>query len=192
MTLAEQKKLLRKDLRNQCKALTSQEVAKASERINSLLMNEELWQHSRLIAAYWSDGSEPDLSQFCQWAIANGKQVFLPRFKAEIDGYELVEVINFANDLRSGRYGIMEPFAELDAVDDVKLLEMSWLVPGVGYDSRGNRLGRGKGYYDRLLKGRTGRVIGALFGFQKVDDLPVEEHDQRLDMVVNEEKIEQF
>ena len=58
------------------------------------------------------------------------------------------------------------------------------LVPGLGFDARGHRLGRGKGHYDRLLAGFTGMKIGVAFDFQIVTEVPREPHDIALDAVV--------
>ena len=58
------------------------------------------------------------------------------------------------------------------------------LVPGMAYDAQGHRLGRGKGYYDRLLAGLDCRKIGVCFDFQKVSEVPVDVHDIPVDIVV--------
>ena len=58
------------------------------------------------------------------------------------------------------------------------------LVPGLGFDARGHRLGRGKGHYDRLLAGFGGRKIGVAFDFQIMAEVPCEAHDIVLDDIV--------
>ncbi|MDE6243728.1 MAG: 5-formyltetrahydrofolate cyclo-ligase, partial [Muribaculaceae bacterium] len=63
------------------------------------------------------------------------------------------------------------------------------VVPAVAYDRRGNRLGRGKGYYDRLLATTKASKIGVAYEFQVVDDIPAESHDVPVDIVITENGI---
>lgn len=68
-----------------------------------------------------------------------------------------------------------------------KLVEPEWfLVPGVGFTLRGQRLGRGRGYYDRFLENQTGIKIGLAWSGQLKEDLPVESHDCHMDFIVTE------
>lgn len=80
-------------------------------------------------------------------------------------------------------FGILEPVGELytdyDAIDLI-------VVPGVAFDRHGNRLGRGRGYYDKILKEtRVARKVGICFGFQFVEEVPVDELDVRMDLVIH-------
>lgn len=59
------------------------------------------------------------------------------------------------------------------------------LIPGLGFDFRNNRLGRGKGFYDRYLKGFKGLKIGVCFKSQIVEQIPCEEHDIKMDMIIS-------
>jgi 5-formyltetrahydrofolate cyclo-ligase len=59
-----------------------------------------------------------------------------------------------------------------------------WIVPGIAFDAVGNRLGRGKGFFDGLLREATGVTVGLAHDFQIVEKVPVEAHDVRLDFVV--------
>lgn len=86
------------------------------------------------------------------------------------------------NDLAVGAYHIEEPvgppFTELAQIGCV-------VVPGVAFDRRGNRLGRGKGYYDRLLPRLPhARKVGLCFPFQLVDEVPAEPFDIRMDEII--------
>ena len=90
--------------------------------------------------------------------------------------------------LRPGRYGVLEPPAELAAEPlgpDVLVL-----VPGLAFDRTGGRLGRGGGHYDRALARRRGaRSFGTGFAFQVVEELPLEPWDARVDALLTEEGI---
>ena len=68
---------------------------------------------------------------------------------------------------------------DYDAIDLI-------VVPGVAFDRHGNRLGRGRGYYDKILKEtRVARKVGICFGFQFVEEVPVDELDVRMDLVIH-------
>ena len=85
-------------------------------------------------------------------------------------------------DLQEGAFGIMEPCGEL--FTDYEAIDVA-IIPGMAFDRHGNRLGRGKGYYDRFLPLLPTRVfkIGVCFPFQLLDDIPMEEHDIKMDVV---------
>jgi 5-formyltetrahydrofolate cyclo-ligase len=90
------------------------------------------------------------------------------------------------NQWRAGAFGIREPDPQQSS--EVALQNCAAvLVPGLAFDRRGMRLGRGGGLYDRALVGYSGKKIGVAYGAQVLrEDLPVEAHDQRMDFVVTE------
>jgi len=113
----------------------------------------------------------------------------LERFKAEkqffmpvVDGDNL-KILPYTEEQRIGAFNISEPvgsdFVSIDSIDLV-------IVPGVGFSSDGCRLGRGKGFYDRLLSGATCYKIGVCFECQNNPDIGVvsEPHDVRMDTVL--------
>ena len=86
------------------------------------------------------------------------------------------------NDLSVGQFGIFEP---TQVCPRVNLNELDFLlVPGVGFTLAGRRLGRGKGYYDRLLAEARGTKCGVAFDWQVTVDVPAEPHDILLDCIV--------
>ena len=107
-----------------------------------------------------------------------------PAFRAPVvtgDDLEL-RVYTGPGDLATGAYGIEEPtgalFTDYDAIDFI-------VVPGVAFDRNGNRLGRGKGYYDRLLpRIPSAYKAGICFPFQIVEEVPAETFDIRMDEVI--------
>lgn len=103
-----------------------------------------------------------------------------------VEAGELVfhEVRDFDAGLEKGAYGIMEPKTDLPKVTitDVDI----FLCPGLAFDPTGGRIGRGKGFYDRMLKmARPDALkVGVCFGFQLVDGIVMEEHDVRMNAVI--------
>ncbi len=107
----------------------------------------------------------------------NRKRFFLPR----VNGVNLDILPYDKSRLRLGAFQIEEPDGN-DTVD-ISSIEMV-VVPAVAYDRKGNRVGRGKGYYDRLLKDTKALKIGVAYDFQLVDQIDTEDHDVGVDIVI--------
>ena len=138
------------------------------------------FRQARTVLLYWSMDDEVFTHDFvCKWA--DRKRVLLPCVKGDV--LEL-RAFRGLDSLRPGEgFGIPEPVGELFA--DYGTIDLI-IVPGVAFDARGNRLGRGRGYYDKILK-ETGsaRKIGVCFDFQFIDDVPVDALDVRMDTVIH-------
>ncbi|MCQ2380121.1 MAG: 5-formyltetrahydrofolate cyclo-ligase [Victivallaceae bacterium] len=129
-------------------------------------------------------GAEPDLG-----SLAAGKRLFLPRFNRNQLAYEMVEINNPERDLAIGRYGIPEPVSTLPAASEADLAGMFYLVPAVACDRCGVRLGRGGGYYDRILRGEA-TWAAVVYSCQLSDEkLPSEPHDVSMDYVVTDAEV---
>mgnify|MGYP002654470245 CR=1 FL=1 len=120
-----------------------------------------------VIASYHPLPGEPDVTEFNQWAIAMGKTLLLPR----IEGEQLV----FADgDLSSGSHGIYEPTGSAQNLTKSQLI----LLPALAVDKSGNRLGKGKGFYDRALSQVSGIAkYAVVFDSEILDSIPTEPHD---------------
>ena len=141
----------------------------------------------RSVALYNPIQNEVETGEIRDHALVTGKNVFFPRFGLK-DSLELIK-IESATEFSQGRFGILEPTGErrLAGRDQEELVVF---VPGVAFDLRGNRLGRGKGWYDRLIKELGGAILVALaYDFQIVDEVPAEEWDQRVHYVITERSI---
>ena len=157
-----------------------------SEAIIRTLLALRDYREAQVIAAYASFGSELDTSGFLLRALAAGKQLLLPRIDKAKRCLELRRVTNIESDLAAGVWGIREPALHCPRVDAAQAQFM--LVPGVAFTRRGERLGYGGGYYDRLLTEvapLTRRVAGA-FSIQLVDAVPVDQRDQPVHAIVTE------
>ena len=142
--------------------------------IAEVLHDWAVWQSARAICAYAALPGECDVLD--PWPL--GKQVALPR----VSGGELsAHWVGGPDDLVCGSFGIWEPApstfptsGEFDVI----------LVPGLAFDVRGGRLGRGKGHYDRFLAATKGLRVGVCFDDQIVESVPCESHDIAMDFLV--------
>ena len=133
------------------------------------------------ILAYWPLPDEVDIRPLIDQLVGQGIKVVLPK----VTGDETMELRRYTSraDLQEGAFHIMEPVGEaFDAYDQIDFA----LVPGMAFDAAGHRLGRGKGYYDRFLSAhRHIYKIGVCFPFQRVAEVPSEEHDVMMDEVIS-------
>lgn len=179
---AHAKPTLRARLRAELKAHSSASAASASAALCVRVRASPLWQTARAVLLFFPLPCEPDISPLLDEALASGKLLALPRFNATTNAYEPVQIRDLARELVTGPFGVREPTADCPLAP-MNRLDLA-LVPGLGFDARGHRLGRGKGHYDRLLVGFTGMKIGVAFDFQIVTEVPAEPHDIVLDAVV--------
>lgn len=181
-TSAQLKVALRAKLRRELKAHSPANAASASADLCARVQSSTAWQAARAVLLFFPLPSEPDISPLLTDALAAGKLLALPRFNAAANAYEAVRVTDPVRELATGPFQVREPVVACPVVA-LNRLDLA-LVPGLGFDARGHRLGRGKGHYDRLLAGFTGMKIGVAFDFQIVAEVPREPHDIALDAVV--------
>ncbi len=143
------------------------------------------------VAVYAATPGEVSLDSWIENRQKCGKRVLLPRFDSLRGDYVLAPVRDWERDTIAGKFGIREPRPELAAVDPETAAggNLVWLVPGLGFDRTGGRLGRGRGYYDRLLREVRGLKIGVAFSWQILPELPAGPDDIRMDLIVTEAEI---
>ena len=170
------------------RACPARAVKSASDAIARRLLALPEFTSATLVALYAAIECEVELECVIAECGRLGKRVFLPRFNSTVGTYEMVEIENFERDTKPGRFAIREPVPQCLPMN--KSISHSgqllWLVPGIAFDLQGRRLGRGGGYYDRLLAARGGFRVGVAYDWQIVADLPEQAHDQVMDMVVSE------
>lgn len=156
-----------------------------SVRIQDRLILLPEFTAARSLALYHPVKLEVETAAIFAAAQAAGKMICFPRVHG--DHLEFIAVDRLA-DLVRGRYGILEPAAGTPfPVSQLDLV----ILPGIGFDLSGFRLGYGKGYYDRALAGYSHRtkLVGLGYAVQVVAALPIHDHDIALDIVVTEEEI---
>jgi 5-formyltetrahydrofolate cyclo-ligase len=185
--MREKKHSLRAAALAQRSLLSRSESLARSRLIQARVLQFPPYLLSRSVALYNPIQNEVETGAIRDHALVTGKNVFFPRFGPE-DSLELIK-IGSATEFSPGRFGILEPTGEgrLAGRDQEELVVF---VPGVAFDLRGNRLGRGKGWYDRLIKELGEATLVAIaYDFQIVDEVPAEEWDQRVHYVITERSV---
>jgi len=176
------KAALRRQLRELARGLSSGERAAASAHARALLAAQPLWRQARAVLFYAPLPDELDLWPLLLEALREGRRIALPRYLPGAGEYGAALLAEPAHDLAPGKLGILEPVSHCP-IFPLNRLDLV-LAPGLGFDPHGRRLGRGKGYYDRLLAQVGGVRCGVGLDAQVVSALPAEPHDQMLDCIL--------
>jgi 5-formyltetrahydrofolate cyclo-ligase len=181
-SISERKTSLRQQFRVLTRSIAPEQAAAASEDLRKHLLGSPYWQQAQRILMFYPLNDEPDIAPLLQQALTAGKTIALPRYNSSLGVYEAALIRSLTEDLVPGRFGVREPSPNCPALP-LNQLDLT-LVPGIAFDASGRRLGRGKGFYDRLLPGTTGMTLGLAFDWQESDALPTEPHDVELDAIL--------
>lgn len=174
--MKEKKGKLRKLVKARVKAIS---FAEREKRATALLR--AVWEHPAFkqvqnVLLFWPLPDEINTIPLIEHAYAVGKTIFLP----VVVGDDLVIKPYNPMAMKPGAFGILEP--QGDPVSPVQLDLV--IVPGVAFDAAGNRMGRGKGFYDRLLAGNSATTIGVCYAEQYYLSIPTDPHDVPLNDVI--------
>lgn len=177
-----EKKELRKIIRDRKRQFSPAQLGELSLPILARLSENDRFKAAQTLLLYYSLPDEVDTHQLVDQLAKEGKRVLLP---VVVDGENMIlREYTKPQDLKEGAFHIMEPVGELFPETSYRQIEVA-IVPGMGFDGKGNRLGRGKGYYDRLLRKMTHIYkIGICFDFQKLEVVPTEDTDIPMDEVI--------
>ncbi|KYK26277.1 5-formyltetrahydrofolate cyclo-ligase [Thermoplasmatales archaeon SG8-52-1] len=146
------------------------------------------FERSSCIMFYVSYDNEVYTHDMIKEYLKNKKKVIVP-VSDKKNRCLILSELNSWNDLKLGSYGILEPRA--DKIKKFPLEQIGLIIiPGVGYDEQGRRIGHGKGYYDNLLRNSKNALhIGLAFEIQIVKEIPVESHDISVDKIITEKRV---
>lgn len=173
-----EKKELRKKVKSLKSGISLADKALKSEAILEMIEQDSDFISAKIVFAYWSLTDEVQTHNFInKWY--KKKQILLP----VIDGNNLLlrKYVGPNRMKEEGNYKILEPtstnFHDLPSIDYV-------LVPGVAFDYKNNRMGRGKAFYDKLLISINAKKVGICFDFQMFETVPTDRFDIKMDKVV--------
>jgi 5-formyltetrahydrofolate cyclo-ligase len=188
MRFAAAKEALRHEMRERLASLSLAEVrAKSAAVWERLAVSPECANASWLLVSV-SKGHEVDTHGLIQQLLASGKHVCVPKFVDTARRYAASELKDFAAELGVGKFGILEPKQEVVRLVGADKLD-ALLVPGLAFDENGNRIGRGMGFFDRLLREARGIKIALAYDFQVLNEVPADAHDVRVDFIVTEKRV---
>ena len=214
------KAALRSEARDALKKLPSVERTVAAEKILARLKEWPAFQNSKVVAAFVGSHDEVETENILRHVLASGKTLLLPYIGSSADGNSrmfMAPIRNYDQDLHEGAFGILEPKEELRGMNvgastrDTPTIETTnvvgaslvvaptppepdlILIPGLAFDERGGRVGRGRGFYDRFLDGKNAFKLGMAFETQILrKKLALEPHDKLLDGLITEERLLAF
>jgi len=178
----------RKIAKEKLACLKTSEKIKYDKEIFSKIINSNEYIIANEIFTYFSFDNEVSTIELINYSLKQNKKVFVPKIlnnKKELK----VGKISSISDLKIGKYNILEP-------PDEKVFykyEFDILfIPGLCFDYKGIRIGRGKGYFDIFLAKVKGLKIGLCYSFQVFDKLPSDEHDIKMDKLITEKEFITF
>lgn len=178
---------IRKTLLSKRNNLTHEEILKAEKKIITHLLSMDILNQAESVMVYMDFKNEVRTQELIEHLLTAGKSIILPL----IDHNEIIPYrISSLGDLKQGTFGILEPDKNKCEPFDAQQIDFV-ILPGVGFDRAGNRLGFGKGYYDRFflqLKADVKRAALA-YDFQIVPRIPAAPHDIPMHYIITEKQI---
>lgn len=175
------KKELRQYIRKQKQLFTEKHLREQSQPIIEKLLIHPRILNAKVVLMYYSLPDEVDTHKAIEKLIETGKVVLLP-VVVDDTTMELHRYTGRQN-MYKGSFDIKEPSGNI--FTDFPNIDVA-VIPGMSFDNKGNRLGRGKGYYDRFLEKIPDTYkIGICFPFQRMPEITIEENDIRMDEVIS-------
>jgi len=178
------KREIRKQVLSARDGMSPAERAKKSREIEERLFSLSEFKSSRVVMFFASFRSEVETGHMIRRALSSGKRVVLPKVKG--GDLALFEIRDFEKDVSPGAWDIPEPHEAAPAeLRDIDLIVM----PGAAFDERGNRLGYGAGFYDKLLPDFRKTTVALAFEVQIVPRVSVSAHDIPVTKIVTEKRV---
>ena len=176
-----EKSKIRALIRQKTLQSTSEQKEDESKRICKIILESSEWKDAKTILLFGPLKDEPDISSLLSISLAYKKKLFLPQFNPLLQTYQIAPVYCLKNDLLAGKYGILEPNTKSTEIKSIDMI----FVPGLGFGLDGSRLGRGKGFYDRLLPLLSGTIYGVCWSWAIFHSVPSETHDFQVNILIN-------
>ncbi len=186
----ETKNQLRKKILNIRNNMSEEEATSKSRLIMRRLADLDEYKNGGTVFIYMSFKNEVMTKELIEKMLSEDKRVVIPYTDIENTVIIPSEIRNMDEDLVLSHYGYYEPV--FDKIKTVEPEEFDLIIaPGVVFDRERNRIGFGKGYYDRILcrKRNDARIVAPAYEFQVLDNVPAESHDIKMDMIVTESNI---
>lgn len=186
-----------------CDSVEKQKLQSESEQICKKIISSKEYLEADILMAFMPMSDEVNILSVLNQALYDNKKLTIPKIIPETSfmDFYYINQSQLQNQLKPGSYGIFEPdetFVKLNFSDLINLKQKTnilMLVPGLAFTSNGNRLGRGKGFYDIFLEGLENEVvktnpniqfkkIGICYNFQVLPQIPTSENDMNIDSII--------
>jgi len=185
------KRDLRKRLRGLLDAIPSDELHHRSFQACNQLLTAQAYKRAEVIMVFLSLPKEVETTPLVLRAWRDAKRVLAPKVNWEQRRILPIEIVSLTDNIGEGAMGLREPVDGVPfPVENIDLV----IVPGLGFDREGNRIGRGRGFYDQFLahEGWRGVSCGLALEDQVLDHVPMGEHDRPVDMLVTDAAVRVF
>ncbi|MBN2765067.1 MAG: 5-formyltetrahydrofolate cyclo-ligase [Paludibacteraceae bacterium] len=171
-----EKQKIRNYIRQRKELLTETDKAIEAQKLFDKIELMPEFEDAQTILLYWSMPDElPTHNFIVKWS--KRKQILLPVVK---DDDMLIRPFSGKDDLKRSTFGIWEPDSQKEFMNKIDLV----IAPGIAFDRRRSRLGRGKGYYDRFFVNKRIVKIGVGFDFQLLESIPTHQYDIKMDKII--------
>lgn len=179
---------IRKTILDKRNSISPLDIVNNSRIISNSVISTKEYQSSFSVGIYYSIGSEVKTFDIIKHSLENKKEIALPRVidSTKIQFFKIMEDKFEKIKFTKGKYGIFENSMSTTIIDKIDLL----IIPGIAFDLKGYRIGYGKGYYDRFLSlGKSKCIMGLSYESQIINEIPNNEHDIPVDIIITEKKI---
>ncbi|XP_028921935.1 5-formyltetrahydrofolate cyclo-ligase isoform X1 [Ornithorhynchus anatinus] len=197
MAAGSAKRALRAELKQRLRALSAEERLRQSRLLTEKVVAHKKYQEAQRVSVFLSMPDEIETCEIIRDIFQRGKTCFIPRYKFQSNHMDMVKLVSFEeiSSLPKTSWNILQPDEEDEREEALSTGGLDLIfMPGLGFDKQGNRLGRGKGYYDSYLRRCfqhsqvKPHTVALAFKEQICDSVPVDENDMRIDEILYEDK----
>lgn len=181
------KREIRRQVLRQRDSISAENKEIKDASIRGILIDSPEFKKAHSILFYASYKSEVDTFGIMKYSISAKKTIALPKVNTETSSLDIYEIKDLS-ELASGYQNIPEPIPLANRRVNLREIDLI-IVPGVAFDKNCNRLGYGKGCYDKLLIEKTCPAIALAYEEQIIDSVPAELHDIKMDKIITDKRV---
>ena len=188
--IQEKKREIRNDLIKTLEGMSEEVVAERTKAIENRLFEFANFLEANITLLYVSTKHEVGTGEILKRSFEYGKIVVLPAFDVNQFKMKLLKVDDLKSSLIPGPRGVMEPDSRQCKKVPIDCIDIA-VIPGIGFDEKGARIGSGSGFYDRLIPKLpiTTRKVALSMEEQIIPQIPMESHDKHVDIIVTDKRI---
>ena len=181
---------IREDIAKIISAIAESDIAKKVQAIEDRLFEFANFLEAKIALLYVGGDNEVQTKNIIKRAYSYNKIVVLPAFDPKTFEMKLMKVDKFAQELKPGPRGVLEPNADRCKIVPIDRIDIA-IIPGIAFDEKGGRIGTGRGYYDRLIPNLaiTTRKVALTLEEQIIPQVPMESHDKHVDIIITDKRI---